>query len=142
MATKTNEAPARYEVGRGKPPKHTRFKLGRSGNPGGRRKGSVNLKMILKSVLESGVELTENGRRRDVPLLEALVMKQVQEGLRGQLRAIESLLDRYERHVGSEEEHSEELPEEDLLLLERALGPRSRSANDSPDQRRKGADDD
>jgi hypothetical protein len=85
------------------------------------------LKTILRSVLESEVELTENGRRREVLMLEALLMKQVQEGLRGKLDAIESLLDRYERHVGSEVECTEEVPEEDLLLLRRAL---SRSERD------------
>jgi hypothetical protein len=70
-----------------------------------------------------------------VLLLEALLMRQVQEGLRGQLRAIESLLDRYERHVGSEAEPSEELPDEDLLLLRRALARRGRDRpadNDDP----------
>jgi hypothetical protein len=32
----------RYEVGFGKPPKHTRFQKGRSGNPKGPPKGSKN----------------------------------------------------------------------------------------------------
>jgi Family of unknown function (DUF5681) len=32
-----------YKVGYGKPPKTTRFKKGKSGNPGGRPKGSLNL---------------------------------------------------------------------------------------------------
>ena len=31
-----------YEVGYGKPPKDSRFKLGQSGNPNGRPKGSRN----------------------------------------------------------------------------------------------------
>jgi len=32
-----------YEIGYGNPPKHTRFRPGRSGNPAGRRKGVRNL---------------------------------------------------------------------------------------------------
>ena len=36
----------------------------------------------------------------------------MQEGLRGDLRAIKDLLDRYERHVGSEPEVEEEMPED------------------------------
>jgi hypothetical protein len=31
-----------YEVGYGKPPQHSRFKPGHSGNPRGRAKGSLN----------------------------------------------------------------------------------------------------
>ena len=32
-----------YEVGFGRPPRHTRFKAGQSGNPKGKAKGAVNL---------------------------------------------------------------------------------------------------
>ncbi|NBJ10914.1 DUF5681 domain-containing protein [Microvirga arsenatis] len=127
MATKkTTSAPAAYEVGRGKPPRSSQFKPGQSGNPGGRKKGSVNLKTIMTAVLESEIELTENGRKRRVPLLEAIILRQAQDALRGQLRAIDSLLDRYERHAGHEVKRPDELPEEDLVLLERVLGPSRR----------------
>jgi hypothetical protein len=36
-----------YQVGYGKPPKHTQFKPGKSGNPQGRPKGTKNLKTDL-----------------------------------------------------------------------------------------------
>ena len=36
---KRDKTPGDFEVGRGKPPAHTRFKPGQSGNPGGKRKG-------------------------------------------------------------------------------------------------------
>lgn len=39
-----------YKVGPGKPPKHTRFKPGQSGNPKGRPKGSQNVKTVLNKV--------------------------------------------------------------------------------------------
>jgi hypothetical protein len=45
------DAPADYEVGRGRPPAHSRFQRGRSGNPGGRKKESKNFKTILEAIL-------------------------------------------------------------------------------------------
>jgi hypothetical protein len=36
-----------YEIGYGKPPKHSRFKPGQSGNPKGREKGSKGLRKII-----------------------------------------------------------------------------------------------
>ena len=41
-----------YEVGYGKPPRHTRFELGRSGNPQGRPGGSKNLLTLLNEALK------------------------------------------------------------------------------------------
>ena len=46
-----------FEVGYGKPPRHTRFKTGRSGNPRGRRKGQRNLAAVLREVLRQTVKV-------------------------------------------------------------------------------------
>ena len=40
-----------YEVGYGKPPRHTRFTKGQSGNPRGRPPGAKNLKTLLSEAL-------------------------------------------------------------------------------------------
>ncbi len=80
MARQTNETPAAYELGRGKPPRASQFKPGRSGNPAGRKRG-------------------RNGRKRRVSVVEAVILRLVQERLRGQLRALDSALDRNEQHV-------------------------------------------
>ena len=124
---KTTHATADYEVGRGKPPRSSQFKPGQSGNPGGRKKGSRNFRTIVLEVLDSEIELTEGGRTRRVPMIEALMLRQVQEGLRGHLRAIDSLIDRYERYASQEVEQADELPEEDLALLKQAMGSSRRS---------------
>jgi hypothetical protein len=129
---KTTHAAADYEVGRGKPPRSSQFKPGQSGNPGGRKKGSRNFKTIVLEVLDSEIELTEGGRTRRVPMIEALMLRQVQEGLRGHLRAIDSLIDRYERHAGQEVEQADELPEEDLALLKQAIGSSRRCQRSRP----------
>ena len=110
-----------YEVGRNKPPKHTRFPPGVSGNPGGRKKGSRNFKTILHDFTQSEITVTEQGVQRQVTVLEALLLRQVQDGLRGDLRASNSVLDRMERHLAGEEAPDEDLTAEDSDLLARGL---------------------
>ena len=50
-----------YAVGKGRPPQHTRFRKGQSGNPTGRRKGSLNMATLLERALNERVAVTENG---------------------------------------------------------------------------------
>jgi hypothetical protein len=119
---KLTTSAADYEVGRSKPPRSSQFKPGQSGNPGGRRKGSRNFKSILLEVLDSEIELIENGRKRKVPLIKAIILRQAQVALSGKDRVMDSVLDRYERCLGQEVEHADELPEDDAALLEQALG--------------------
>jgi hypothetical protein len=51
-----------YKVGFGKPPKHTRFIKGQSGNPRGRQKGTRGLKTDLHAVLSSDFTILINGK--------------------------------------------------------------------------------
>ena len=59
---------ADYEVGYGKPPRHTRFKTGQSGNLRGRPNGSHNLSTLLSEALNEPVVVAENGGRRSMHL--------------------------------------------------------------------------
>jgi hypothetical protein len=75
-----------YAVGRGKPPVHTRFKKGQSGNPKGRRKGKVtvaDVDAVLDQVLNSLIDVNENGRPRKMSKLSALPTQTVNKGLKG-----------------------------------------------------------
>jgi hypothetical protein len=49
-----------YPVGYGKPPLHSRFKKGQSGNPAGRRKGSLNFSSVLLATLNEKVVVNES----------------------------------------------------------------------------------
>jgi Family of unknown function (DUF5681) len=81
-----------YEVGYGKPPRHTRFELGRSGNPQGRPGGSKNLLTLLNKALNELVIVTENGGRRKVSKREAIVTQLVNRSAQADLKAIQILL--------------------------------------------------
>jgi hypothetical protein len=51
-----------YKVGYAKPPKHTQFIKGQSGNPRGRQKGTRGLKTDLHAVLSSNFTILINGK--------------------------------------------------------------------------------
>ena len=82
-----------YEVGYGKPPQHTRFKQGQSGNPHGRPGGSKNLKTLLSEALNEPVIITENGRRRKITKREAIVREVVNRSATPDLRAVKIVFD-------------------------------------------------
>lgn len=75
-----------YEVGYGKPPKHSRFKPGQSGNPKGRPKSRKNMRTIVNDVMERPVLINENGRPRRVKFLEAFVHQMAAKALSGSTR--------------------------------------------------------
>lgn len=60
---KTAQTPTDYDVGKGRPPKHTQFKLGVSGNPKGKPKSAKNQ---LKEATAT-VDLSVNGKLFDDP---------------------------------------------------------------------------
>ena len=65
-----------YKVGYKKPPLHTRFQKGQSGNPRGRPRGSKNFSTLLTEALNEPVVVTEDGRRRTISQRE-LGLKQL-----------------------------------------------------------------
>ena len=78
-------------VGYGKPPKDSRFKKGRSGNPRGRPKGSKNLLTLIHEELDRPIAVREDGRSRKVRACDALAKRLVHKGLSGHDRSIELL---------------------------------------------------
>ena len=82
-----------YEVGYGKPPCHTRFVKGRSGNPRGRPPGSKNFTTLLREALNEPVIVTENGGRRKVSKRQAIIAQLVNRSATADFRAIKILLD-------------------------------------------------
>src|SRR6266480_5246207 len=63
-----------YEVGYKRPPRHTQFQPGRSGNPAGRPRGLNNLSTDVKRMLEAPVTVTERGRKRRISTQRGALM--------------------------------------------------------------------
>ncbi len=82
-----------YTVGYGKPPKHTQFKPGQSGNPNGRPKGSRNLKTDLDDELSRQILIREDGSEQRVSKQRALVMALCNKAMKGDPRAIRILVE-------------------------------------------------
>ncbi|SRR6266851_2640250 len=81
-----------YHVGYGKPPKHSRFKRGRSGNPRGRRRGGRNFKTDIKAALEAPVKVTRNGKPHKLSTQKAMLLRLREKALGGDVRALDRLI--------------------------------------------------
>jgi len=80
------------EVGYARPPNHTKFRKGKSGNPSGRPKNVARLGSVLKTELETLVSVRINGKCRDISKREAIVRRLYEKALRGDIRALEIFL--------------------------------------------------
>ncbi len=72
-----------YQVGYGKPPKHTRFQKGRSGNPAGKKRPPEGPGQIFHRLLRENVTVTENGRRRAMSKLELVFSQLINKAASG-----------------------------------------------------------
>ena len=81
-----------YEVGYARPPRHSRFVKGQSGNPRGRPHGAENIKTLLNEALNELVAVTDHGGRRKVSKRKAFITQIVNGGAKGNFRAVPILL--------------------------------------------------
>jgi len=91
MKTDGEHPDGEYRVGRGKPPLHTRFKKGQSGNPRGPR--PKNLPALLVAALDEPVVVTTEGESRRITKREAVVAQLVDKSAGADWRATKMLLD-------------------------------------------------
>ena len=73
-------------VGYMNPPKHTRFKKGKSGNPRGRPRKRDDLNTILQRVLNRKIKV--KGHERKMRIREALILKLRELALQGDKQAL------------------------------------------------------
>ncbi len=77
------------KVGYGRPPKHSRFTKGRSGNPKGRPKGSPNVKTAIRRAVARLVSV-KIGKKT---VIDAMAHRLVQQALDGNLKAMRELVE-------------------------------------------------
>jgi len=91
--SKSKHAGDGYTVGYGKPPTHSQFRPGQSGNPAGRRKGMRNLMTDVKRTLRVPVSVKEGGRSRKISTQEGILLLLREKALKGDARALDRLIE-------------------------------------------------
>ena len=104
-------------IGYGCPPVATRFRPGQSGNPRGRPKGARNLNTIIASALGERIAVNENGKRKRISKMEAVIKQLVNRAASGEVRATQLLL----ALVQAQEAQSASAPEADKFSKDDAF---------------------
>jgi Family of unknown function (DUF5681) len=128
--------PPDYAVGYGRPPTHTRFRKGRSGNPAGRPRGSRSLPALVAAELDRPVAVREGGAVRRMRKRQALAASLVNKALQGDGRALMllvGLLGRAEPDAPAPDRQSSAPGAEDLEIIEAFLA-RAREGSDGEGQ--------
>jgi hypothetical protein len=117
-----------YEVGYKRPPPHTRWKKGQSGNPRGREVGQRNLKTELIEEVSERILIREGGEAKTVSKLRALLKAQTAKAVQGDTRAASLLISQLIRLLDPQEAAPEPTPvsEDDRAIIEAFLKRQTR----------------
>jgi hypothetical protein len=88
------------DVGYKRPPPHSQFKPGQSGNPRGRPKHVRNFKTDLLDELREQIPIRENGRERKISKQRAFIKALVAAAIKGDMRATNALVSFCTRSLG------------------------------------------
>ena len=102
-------------VGYGKPPQHSRFKPGRSGNPKGKKRATRSFGTEVRATLGMPVVLTDSDRPRKVTTSEAALMRLREKALRGDGRSLDRLIELRREYCDENDTTSEQMDEEEWL---------------------------
>lgn len=100
-----------YENGYCRPPKHSQFQPGQSGNKNGRPKGSTNLKKDLEDELNETIEFTERGERKTTSKRRAILKQLAAKAIKGDVRAATLLL----KYTQDNDQSSSKIEDDDDL---------------------------
>ncbi|MFA5121117.1 DUF5681 domain-containing protein [Zavarzinia sp.] len=85
-------------VGYGKPPRHSQFQKGRSGNPRGRPRKAQGDGAELQTLLNAPVKIVKGGRTIMMAPTEIALRKMLSKAMAGGLKELAYLLDQFDRH--------------------------------------------
>ena len=109
-----------YKVGYGRPPEHSRFKPGKSGNPKGRPRRHRNFRTVLNETLQGTIEVKLNGRPCRMTRMDAWVRTTVEGALKNERNATTALMIMM-RHTGTMGESTEPVSETKLSAQDEAI---------------------
>jgi hypothetical protein len=95
MSNSPGNPPSAYAVGYGRPPAHTRFRKGRSGNPHGRPPGRTDARLdkLIGAELLRPIHVREGERSFKLPMIIAVLRQISVQALKGSLPAQRRFLD-------------------------------------------------
>lgn len=116
-------------VGYKRPPQHTRWKKGQSGNPTGRVKGQRNLKTDLVTELAESMQITEGGVSKRITKQRAVVKALTAKAINGDPRAGRLMLELIMSVIepGRPQTALTALSAEDEALIEAAIASKTRA---------------
>lgn len=86
-----------------RPPRHTRFRAGQSGNPKGRPRGAKGLRAELKAELDERISITSDGKTRRLSKRRLIIKALAAKAAKGDVRAADKLLSLVIQAEGFEE---------------------------------------
>jgi hypothetical protein len=92
--TASQTTSASYEVGYRKPPRHTQFQKGQSGNPGGRPRRLPAERLVELALYEAyrTTIVMEDGHATPMPAIQAVLRSQIESAASGNVRAQRDIL--------------------------------------------------
>lgn len=122
-----------YEIGYRRPPVSGQFQKGRSGNPKGRPKGSKNFMTLLDQELNQPIIVNENGKKKKISRLQAMVKRMVADALQGNQKALLNLVEIMRRTGQLETSDTQsDLPENYGAILDAYIAKRQKKAAGKP----------